>query len=91
MKIYRPDGPISQPPHSLSSKRRVLAGARIAVLENQKPNARLLLTTVAGRLAERAGSPSPLVLSKNAAQPAPEEVIERLHREADLVLTGSAD
>ncbi len=91
MKIYRPDGQIAQPPHQRAPGRRVLAGARIGVLDNRKPNAGLLMGEVAGRLAERAGSPAPLVMTKIAAQPAPAEVIERLTGEVDLVLTGSAD
>jgi len=91
MKIYRPDGPIAQPLHALTPGRRVLTGARLGVLDNRKPNAGLLMTTVAAQLAERAGTGAPVVLTKNAAQPAPEEVIDRLQREADLVLTGSAD
>lgn len=91
MKIYRPDGQIAQPLHVLSRGRRVLAGARIGVLDNLKPNAGLLMTTVAAQLAQRAGTGAPIVLTKNAARPAPDEVIEELKREADLVLTGSAD
>jgi hypothetical protein len=91
MKIYRPDGPIAQPPHALAPARRVLAGARIGVLDNLKPNAGLLMTTVAAQLAERAGTAAPIVLTKNAARPAPDEVIDHLQREVDLVLTGSAD
>jgi hypothetical protein len=91
VKIFRPDGAIAQPPHTLSAGRRVLAGARIGVLDNLKPNAGLLMTTAAVPLAERAGTGAPLVLTKNAAQPAPEEVLDQLRREVDLVLTGSAD
>ena len=91
MKIFRPDGGIAQPAHFLTPGRRVLAGARIGVLDNLKPNAGLLMTTVAGQLAERAGTGAPLVLTKNAANPAPEEVIRQLEQEVDLVLTGSAD
>jgi hypothetical protein len=91
MKIYRPDGPIAEPAHALSPGRRVIAGARIGVLDNLKPNAGLLMGRVANQLADRAGTGSPVVLTKNAAQPAPEEVLDRLQREADLVLTGSAD
>jgi hypothetical protein len=91
MKIYRPDGPISEPPHALSPGRRVLAGARIGVLDNLKPNAGLLMGRVASQLAARAGTGSAVVLTKNAAQPAPKEVIDRLQHEVDLVLTGSAD
>jgi hypothetical protein len=91
ISILRPDGFVMEIDHQLARPRRVLAGARIGVLDNMKPNAGLLMTYVAERLAERAGGPPPLVLRKNAAQPAPEEVIGELVKEADLVLTGSAD
>lgn len=90
-RIIRPDGPVVDQVHHLAPARRVLAGARIGVLDNRKPNAGLLMTFVAERLAERAGGPAPFVLTKNAAQPAPREVLDELVREADLVLTGSAD
>ena len=90
-RIIRPDGPVADQAHRLAPPRRVLAGARIGVLDNRKPNAGLLMGFVAERLAERAGGPAPVVLTKNAAHPAPQEVIDELVREVDLVLTGSAD
>jgi len=90
-KIYRPDGEVAQPGHSLAAPRRVLTGARIGVLDNGKPNAGLLMMTVARQLAERAGTGEPVQLVKNAAHPAPDEVLEQLRKEVDLVLTGSAD
>lgn len=91
VRMLRPDGAIAHPPHQLSPGRSVLEGARIGVLDNCKPNAGLLMTTVAEQLATRAGGPPPLVLYKNAARPAPEEHIEQLAKEVDLVITGSAD
>jgi hypothetical protein len=91
ISMFRPDGPVMEVPHQLARPRRVLAGARIGVLDNGKPNAGLLMTYVAGRLAERAGGEPPLVLRKNAALAAPEEMIAQLVKEVDLVLTGSAD
>jgi hypothetical protein len=90
-QIIRPDGAIADQGHRPAPPRRVLAGARIGVLDNQKPNAGLLMGYVAGRLAERAGGPPPVVLTKNAAHPAPQEVIDQLVGSVDLVLTGSAD
>jgi len=90
-KIYRPDGEVAQPGHTLAPPKRVLAGARIGVLDNGKPNAGLLMMTVARQLAERAGTGEPVQLVKNAAHPAPEEVLEQLRKEVALVLTGSAD
>ena len=94
MRILSPEGEIGTPPATLAAAPGVLAGKRVAVLENGKPNAALLMTRVAERLVERAGVELVLVTDKgrgNAATPADEEVIERLAEEADLVLTGSAD
>ncbi|HKA02845.1 MAG TPA: hypothetical protein VKD67_00910 [Acidimicrobiales bacterium] len=91
MKIYRPDGHVTQPPCQRAPGRRSLAGARIGVLDNAKPNAGLLMLTVAEQLASRAGTGTPLHLVKNAAQPCPEEVLDHLRGEVDVVLTGSAD
>ena len=91
MQILRPDGAISQPNQSLAPGRRVMAGARIGVLDNLKPNAGLLMVTATRELAKRVGAEPPLVLTKNAAKPAPDDIIDRLREEADVVLTGSAD
>lgn len=89
--IHRPDGPIVLGGHGRSPGRGSLAGARIGVLDNAKPNAGLLMTTVASEIAERSGARVTLVLDKNAAKPAPDEHIDRLIAEVDLVITGSAD
>ena len=94
MRIYSPEGEVGTPPISLAPAPPVLAGQRVAVLENGKPNAKLLMTRVAERLSERAGVEVAFVTDKgsgNAATPADQEVIEKLAAEADLVLTGSAD
>jgi len=91
VQILRPDGAISQPAHHLAPGRALITGARIGVLDNLKPNAGLLMTTVAEQLAARAGTGDVLVLTKNAAKPAPEEHLARLEEEVDLVITGSAD
>ena len=87
----RPDGATTTHQHKLAAPRRVLAGARIGVLDNNKPNAGLLMMTVAETLAARAQGPAPLVLGKNAALPATDEVLAELREQVDLVLTGSAD
>jgi hypothetical protein len=91
VQIIRPDGEIAQPTRYLAPGRAVLAGARIGVLDNLKPNAGLLLCTVAEQLVTRTGGPAPLVLTKGAANAAPPEEIDRLSREVDVVITGSAD
>jgi len=91
VKGLRPDGVTTAVHHTLSPQRRTLAGARIGVLDNNKPNAGLLMTTVAETLAARAGGPAPVVFGKNAALPAPDEALTTLKAEFDLVITGSAD
>jgi hypothetical protein len=61
------------------------------VLDNRKPNARLLLTTVAERLAARTDATVALVTAKaTAAEPADPEILRQLEA-AHVVVTGSAD
>jgi hypothetical protein len=68
---------------------------RIGVLDNGKPNARLLMTRAAEQLAVRTGASLTIVTDKgpgaNAATPCTPAVLEHLSKEVDLVLTGSAD
>ena len=90
MKIYAPAGVAGPPAASLASPEPVLAGKRIGILDNSKPNAGLLLQRLAERLAARTGATVELVERKNGAQPAPDDTLARL-AEAEVVLTGSAD
>ena len=77
--------------YTLAPPRRTLAGARIGVLDNNKPNAGLLHED-GGRHPGRPGrGPAPLVFGKNAALSAPEDVLAELRGKVDLVITGSAD
>jgi hypothetical protein len=73
----------------------VLQGLRIGILDNAKPNARLLMERAAEQLAARTGAVVTLVTDKgadhNAATPCSDQVMEQLTKEVDLVLTGSAD
>lgn len=69
-----------------------LRGARIAVLDNAKPNFRRLATLAAERLAAEHGAAGVLHFDKpNPAVPARAETLDEIARSADLVLTGSAD
>jgi hypothetical protein len=91
VRILSPEGEVVGAHRTLSAPLPVLAGAKVAVLDNGKPNARLLLQTIAQRLAARTGAQVALVTAKaTAATPAEPEIIQEL-RAADLVLTGSAD
>jgi hypothetical protein len=95
VEIYAPVGAIGRPVHALAPSPRVLTGLRIGVLDNGKPNARLLMGRMGEQLAARTGARLVLVTDKgpghNAATPCSAPVLERLVEEVDLVLTGSAD
>ncbi len=91
MEIYAPEGARGKPPVSLAPSRPSLAGARIGILDNLKPNAGILLGRMAERIAEQSGAVVTVVETKNAAVGAPDQVLRRLTKEVELVLTGSAD
>ncbi len=95
MKIYAPDGAIGRPSHDRAPSPSVLTGLRIGVLDNAKPNARLLMERAAEQLAARTGATVTVVTGKgpghNAATACSDDVFERLAKEVDLVITGSAD
>ena len=90
MRIYAPEGPVGPPFAGLAPHTPTLAGKRIGILDNSKPNAGLLLRRLAEGLAARTGATVGLVERKNAALPAPDDLLARL-AEAEVVLTGSAD
>jgi hypothetical protein len=94
-RIYAPDGAVGKPPVHLAPSPSVLTNLRIGVLDNAKPNARLLMVRAAEQIAARTGARLTLVTDKgpggNAATPCTAEAFERLVEEVDLVLTGSAD
>ena len=91
MKIYTPAGRVAPPAATQANSLGSLAGKRIGVLENGKPNCRLLMTRIAERLCDQTGAELAVIESKNAAIAAPEQVLGRLTKEVELVLTGSAD
>ena len=90
MRIYAPVGPVGPAAISRAVTGPTLAGKRIGILDNSKPNAGLLLGRMAERLAARTGARVEVVERKNGALPAPDDVLARL-AEAEVVLTGSAD
>jgi hypothetical protein len=95
MQIYAPDGSIGTPSSPRIPGPAVLAGLRVGVLDNAKPNARLVMVRAAEQLAARTGARVTLVTDKgaghNAATPCSDEILARLAKEVDLVITGSAD
>jgi len=93
VQIYSPEGTAGEPDNRLTSSVPTLDGLRIGVLDNEKPNAGLLMKRIVDRLVERGAvaGPQQTKLEAKAYLPCPGEVIEYLADNTDLVLTGSAD
>ena len=93
ISIYSPEGladeAAGQTPINLATP---LAGRRIAVLDNGKSGADVLLGRMAEQLASRARGEYLGIRKKgSAATPCEPALLDRLVGEADLVLTGTAD
>jgi hypothetical protein len=95
MKIYSPEGEVTDEVVELCSTTPLFSGGKIGVLENGKPNANLLLTKIAEGLADRVDAEFSITTGKgeraNAATACNPQVIGMLAEEVQLVLTGSAD
>jgi hypothetical protein len=96
--VYLPDSAPGPEMSTLAASPVSLAGLRIAVLDNGKPNAGVVMRRAAETLAARTGAEVSLVtkkgpqgLSANAAIPVAPDIFERLLAEADVVITGAAD
>ena len=90
MKVLSPLGATSDTVKPLARRRPSLAGRRIGVLDNSKPNADVLLDRVAERLAERASGATIRRWTKPGASN-PALMIEEIAGAVDVVLTGSGD
>ena len=91
MLIHRPDGDVATPPAQRAPSPAVLAGCRIGILDNRKPNADVLLERLADRLVERTGATVVRTETKNAAIPCDDQVLGLLAEQVDVILTGTAD
>jgi hypothetical protein len=90
--VASPEGAVVRRRGRLATPPAPLAGKRVAVLVNGKPNAGLLLSAVAEDLANTAGIRlGPVLGKRSAAEPADAEVLDNLRRSAEIVLTGSGD
>lgn len=92
VRILSPEGAVGAAAAPRAASPDVLAGRRLAVLDNAKPGAARLLSRAAEQLASRAGVAFVGVRRKGtAATPCEDELLEALAQEAELVLTGTAD
>lgn len=96
--VYLPDSAPGPETVVLAPSPASLTGLRIAVLDNGKANADVVMTRAAESLAARTGATVSLVTKKgprgesaNAAIPCAPDVFDRLLAEADVVITGAAD
>jgi len=90
MDLLSPLGATSDTVKSLARRRPSLAGLRIGVLDNSKPNADVLLGRVAERLTERVRGATIRRWQKPGASH-PALMLDDVAGGADVVLTGSAD
>jgi len=90
MRVLSPLGSTPDAVKPLARRRPSLAGLRIGVLDNSKPNADVLLDGVADALAARAGGATIRRWTKPGSSRAA-TMIEEIVASADVVLTGTAD
>ncbi len=90
MQIVNPTGSADAAARTLAPRRPSLAGCRIGVLDNSKPNAGALLGRLADLLVERAGAGSVRRWQKPGASRAAAG-LDEVAAASDVVLTGSAD
>jgi len=91
VQIHSPEGAIGEIPTSAAAPVPVLAGRRIGLLDNRKPNADVVLEHISAKLAARTGTEVVRRDTKNAAIPCEDQVLAGIAKEVEIVLTGTAD
>jgi hypothetical protein len=92
MEILDPVGSTAATSRALAPRPASLQGAVIGVLDNSKPNARVLLEGVARALAEKLGARDVRVWRKPGASiAATTPVLDEIAAQCGAVLTASAD
>jgi hypothetical protein len=92
MEILDPVGPSAAATRSLAPRPARLEGAVIGILDNSKPNARVLLEGVARALAQKVGARDVRVWRKPGASiGATTAVLDEIAAQCGAVLTASAD
>ncbi len=92
IRIHSPIGNVGSRSIDLAPAPDILAGLRLAVLDNGKPGAALLLGRAAELLAGRARIELVgMHRKRTAATPCDDALLEEISKGTDLVLTGTAD
>ncbi|OGA22545.1 MAG: hypothetical protein A3I02_15140 [Betaproteobacteria bacterium RIFCSPLOWO2_02_FULL_67_26] len=90
--LYDPTAPRRADPGGKGEKLDSLAGKVIGFIDNAKPNFNHLVDDLARLLVAKYGVKSVIKRRKRSASvPAPEEIIEELAGECDVVIAGSGD
>ena len=90
IRIFDPRGHVFAQERTLAHRPLSLAGLRPGILENRKPNVRLLLTSMVEAMRGTVDLGELVIESKPIAGPPSRGNMERL-RDCDFVLVGSAD
>ena len=90
LRIFDPRGHVLAQTSTLAARPRSLAGLRPGILENRKPNVRLLLTSMVEAMRSEVALGALVIEDKPIAGPPTRRNMERL-RDCDFVLVGSAD
>ncbi|MDO8208874.1 hypothetical protein [Conexibacter sp. CPCC 206217] len=90
-EVLDPVGPVRTIRHERAPRLRTLAGARIGILENSKPNADVLIGGAVDHLVEQGAQLVRHSTKPGPASPAPYDWYEAFAAECDAVLTGSGD
>ncbi len=92
MQVYDPTAPSPEATQDLRRALGDLKGKTIGFIDNTKPNFNLLARDLGDLLQSRYGVKTVIQKRKRSvATSAPDEVLDELARECDLVITGSGD
>jgi hypothetical protein len=91
--ILTPEGSSHTRQHRLAPRRfATLDGVRLGLLGNSKLNADAVLLAIADRLQARYAIESVFIRSKPTfSKPAPDDIVEELVKNADVIVTGVGD
>jgi hypothetical protein len=91
--ILSPEGSSTAKQHHVAPRRfRTLDGVRVGLLGNSKLNADAVLVAIGDLLKERYAVDSVFMRSKPTfSKPAPDELVDEMVKNADVIVTGVGD
>lgn len=90
--VYNPTATCYHEPKSRRYTLATLTGKTVGFIDNAKPNFNFLVDDLAELLLDRYGAASVIKRAKRgASMPAPEDIVDELAAQCELVITGSGD